>query len=167
MQGYGSLAQGRLGRSLNLELLFLGLRGARLLLHVGEAKHLEDQHLVLDVLQEVLRHHRLRVLVRVVKLRVPVLALTHHSLVLRVLQVDLVFDENIFAEVRGQVSGTLNVDQEVDAAVEKILLSLWQVLIRKVFVAIGVHWNHVQIELTVILVVRADKVDGDWVVNQV
>lgn len=105
-----------------LESAFLlcgrGCCSVGLLLDIREAEQTELEHILLDVLEEVLGDHLLCVVLRVVELGVAVLARYDCRAVLLLLEVQLVLDKDVLAEVARQVASLDDVDHEVDASIE-------------------------------------------------
>ena len=76
---------------------------------------------------------------------ITVLSFSDLSLVLLVLEVDLVFDEDVSAEVAWQVSGTFDANHEVNPAREELFRTLRQVVIRQLFMAILIDWHNIDL----------------------
>ena len=90
---------------------------SRLSLDVRETIDFEDHALALDKLQEVFGDHRLSMLLSIVKLRAPVLTFYGVSIVLCIIEIDLVLDEYILAEVAWQIGCFDYIHKEVNPAI--------------------------------------------------
>jgi len=149
-------------------LLCLRLGKRILLLDIRVPVYSEYERLFLKVLEEVFRYALLSVLHRVAELRVAILSCDDLGFVLIVTQEERVLDENIAAEVGGQVESFVDLNDIVYPLIEHVFWLFWNHLIWHVFNALTVwaYWSDVHIQLTVNLESCADQIDYCRVIDE-
>lgn len=84
-------------------------------------------------------------MISILELWVTILAFEHLCAVLCLIEVELVLDEDVLAEVAREVVGALNFHHVVNSLVKKILWCIGEVLVVKILIAILVNRDHIDL----------------------
>ena len=96
-----------------------------------------------------------------------ILAVADGGRVLGFIHVEFVLAVNVVAEVRGQVRDVRDLYFEVKLLVKKVRWIFWQVVFVKVFVAVLVAWDNIDVNLSINLMICGDNWNDSGVVNHV